>query len=76
MRSSKHEKELFLQKFTFLDAYINIRKYEYSIVNIMAGNYYVNLFYLTYDAINVIKKKDLVDYIEKMKAKVVHDKQI
>ena len=31
----------------------------------MAGNDYVNLFYLTYDAINVIKKKDIVDYIEK-----------
>ena len=42
----------------------------------MAGNDYVNIFYLTYDAINAIKKKDLVDYIEKMKGKVVTDNQI
>ena len=42
----------------------------------MAGNDYVNLFYSTYDAINAIKKKDLVDYIEKMTGKVVADKQI
>lgn len=31
-------------------------------------------FDLTYDAINAIKKKDLVDYIEKIKGKVVADK--
>ena len=31
----------------------------------MAGNDYGNLFDLTYDAINVIKKKYLVDYIKK-----------
>ena len=42
----------------------------------MAGNDYVSLFGLTYDAINVVKKKDLVEYIEKMKDKVVADKQI
>ena len=42
----------------------------------MAGNDYVNLFDLTYDAINSIKKKDLVDYIEKMKSKVVAENQI
>ena len=42
----------------------------------MAGKDYVNLFDLTYDAINAIKKKDLVDYIEKMKGKVVADSQI
>ena len=42
----------------------------------MAGKDYDNLFYLTYDAINAIKKKDLVDYIEKMKGKVVADNQI
>ena len=42
----------------------------------MAGKDYFNLFYLTYDAINAIKKKDLVDYIEKMKGKVVADNQI
>ena len=42
----------------------------------MAGNDYVNLFDLTYDAINAIKKKDLVDYIEKMKGKIVADNQI
>ena len=34
----------------------------------MAGKDYVNLFDLTYDAINTIKKKDLVDYIEKIVA--------
>ena len=39
----------------------------------MAGKDYVNLFDLTYDAINAIKKKDLVDYIEKMKGKIVPD---
>ena len=33
-------------------------------------------FYLTYDAINAIKKKDRVDYIEKIKGNVVTDKQI
>ena len=42
----------------------------------MAGKYYVNLFDLPYDAINAIKKKDLVDYIEKVKGKVVADNQI
>ena len=42
----------------------------------MAGNDYVNLSELTYDAINAIKKKGLVDYIEEMKGKVVADKQI
>ena len=42
----------------------------------MAGNDYVSLFDLTYDAINAIKKKDLVDYMEKMKGKVVDDKPI
>ena len=42
----------------------------------MAGKDCVNLFYLTYDAINVIKEKDLVDYIEKMKGKVVTDYHI
>ena len=42
----------------------------------MAGKYYVNLFDLTDDAINAIKKKDLVDFIEKMKGKVVADNQI
>ena len=42
----------------------------------MADKDYVNLFDLIYDAINAIKKKDLVEYIEKMKAKVVADNQI
>ena len=42
----------------------------------MAGNDYVNLSYLSYDAINAIKKKDLVDYIEKMKGNLVADNQI
>ena len=42
----------------------------------MTGNDYVNLFDLTYEVINAIKKKDLVDYIEKMKGKVVAYDQI
>ena len=42
----------------------------------MAGNDYVNLFDLTYDAINAIKNKDLVDYTNKIKGKVVADNQI
>ena len=42
----------------------------------MAGKDYVNLFDLTYDAINTIKKKDLVDYVEKMKGKIVADNHI
>ena len=42
----------------------------------MASNDFVNLFDLSYDNINVIKKKDLVDYIEKMNGKVVDDKKI
>ena len=42
----------------------------------MAGKKYTNLFDLTHDAINAIKKKDLVDYIEKMKGKVIADNQI
>ena len=42
----------------------------------MAGNDYVNLSYLSYDAINAIKEKDLVDYIEKMKGNLVADNQI
>ena len=42
----------------------------------MVSNDYVNLFDLTCDTINVIKKKDLVDYIEKIKGKVVADNQI
>ena len=42
----------------------------------MADKDYVNLFYLTYDAINAIKKKGLAEYIEKMKGKVVADNQI
>ena len=42
----------------------------------MAGNDYVNLSYLSYDTINAIKKKDLVDYIEKMKGNLVADNQI
>ena len=42
----------------------------------MTGKNYVNVFDLTYDAINAIKKKDIVDYIEKMKGKVVADNQI
>ena len=42
----------------------------------MAGKDYVNLFDLTYDTSNVIKKKDLVDYIEKIKGEVVTDNHI
>ena len=42
----------------------------------MAGNDCVNLFDLTYDAINAIKKKELVSYIEKMKVQVVANNHI
>ena len=42
----------------------------------MTGKDYVNLFDLAYDAINAVKKKDLVDYIKKLKGKVVADNQI
>ena len=38
---------------------------------IMAENSFVNLFSLSYDAINGINKKDLVDHIENLKGKVV-----
>ena len=37
----------------------------------MAETNFVNLFSLSYDAINGIKKKDLVDHIENLKGKVV-----
>ena len=37
----------------------------------MAENSFVNLFSLSYDAINGINKKDLVDHIENLKGKVV-----
>ena len=37
----------------------------------MAENNFVNLFSLSYDAINGMNKKDLVDHIENLKGKVV-----
>ena len=37
----------------------------------MAENSFVNLFSLLYDAINGMKKKDLVDHIENLKGKIV-----
>ena len=37
----------------------------------MDENNFVNLFSLSYDAISVIKKKDLVHHIENLKGKVV-----
>ena len=37
----------------------------------MAENNFVNLFSLSYDAINGMKKKELVDHIENLKGKVV-----
>ena len=37
----------------------------------MAENNFVNLFSLCYDAINGMKKKDLVDHIENLNGKVV-----
>ena len=37
----------------------------------MAENCFVNLFSLSYDAINEMKKKDLVDHIENLNGKVV-----
>lgn len=42
----------------------------------MAGNNYENLFDLTYDVINAIKKKFFVEHIEKMKSKIVTDKKM
>ena len=42
----------------------------------MASNDYVDLFDLTYDAFNAIKKKDLIDYVEKMMDKVVTENQV
>ena len=42
----------------------------------MAENNFVNLFSLSYDAINGMKKKDLVDHIENLKGKVVVGKDI
>ena len=47
----------------------------YYITNIMAGKY-LNLFYLTYDVTNAIKKKGLVEYMGKMKGIVVTDNEI
>ena len=41
------------------------------VYKIMAENSFVNPFSLSYDAINGMKKKDLVDHIEKLKGKVV-----
>ena len=40
------------------------------IYRIMAENNFANLFRLPYDAINGMKKKDLVDQIENLKGKV------
>ena len=37
----------------------------------MAENNFVNLFSLSYGAINGMKKKDLVDHIKNFKGKVV-----
>ena len=37
----------------------------------MAENGFLNLFNLSYDATNGMKKKDLVDHIENLKGKVV-----
>ena len=42
----------------------------------MASNDYVNLFDLTYDVFNAIKKKDLIDYVENMMNKVVTENQV
>ena len=41
------------------------------IYRIMAENNFVNLFILSYDVINGMKKNDLVDHIENFKGKVV-----
>ena len=41
------------------------------IYRIMAENNFVNSFSLSYDAINGMKKKDLVDHIENLKGNVV-----
>ena len=39
------------------------------IYRIMAENNFVNLFILSYDVINGMKKNDLVDHIENLKGK-------
>ena len=41
--------------------------YVVTMVYVIDGNDYVNVFNLIYDDINGIKEKDLVDYIEKNK---------
>ena len=41
------------------------------VYKIMAQSNLVNIFNLSYDAINGMKKKDLVDHIENLKGKVV-----
>ena len=41
------------------------------IYKIMTENSFVNLFSLSYDAINRMEKKDLVDHIENVKGKLV-----
>ena len=46
------------------------------IYRIMAENNFINLFSLSYDAINGMKKKDLVDHIENLKGKVVVENDI
>ena len=46
------------------------------VYKIMAENSFVNPFSLSYDAINGMKKKDLVDHIEKLKGKVVFSNDI
>ena len=41
------------------------------VYKIMAQSNLVNIFNLSYDTINGMKKKDLVDHIENLKGKVV-----
>ena len=41
------------------------------VYKIMTEHNFINLFSLSYDAINGMKKNDLVDHIENLKGKVV-----
>ena len=52
--------------------FLNMHLYFFTAQPIMAENSFVNLFSLSYDAINGMKKKDLLDHIiENLKGKVV-----
>ena len=76
MKKYCNRRRLQMLQLAFIVSVLSLNLRGYYIENIMGGKDYVNLFDLTYDAVNAIKKKDLVDYIEKMKGKVVADNHI